>query len=107
MLKDTLTLERMTPEDIATARECLLRLLANDIAVGPWSDETQVRQTGCTINVKWTNKVSVSLNMNEGAANEFVVLMLKSPDVLWSLLMKLFDVNDDDLEALKAEATSA
>lgn len=104
MLNDSLTLERMTPGDIATARECLLRLLANDIAVGPWSDKTEVRQTGCSIHIKYGKRATVSLAMDGGGtSNEFVVLMLKSPDVLWSLLCKLFDVSDDDLETLKAE----
>lgn len=109
MLEDSLTLERMTPDDIATARECLRRLLANDIAIGAWSDKTEVRQTGCSIHVKYARKATVSLAMDGGGtSNEFVVLMLKSPDVLWSLLVKLFDVSDDDLETLKAEmATNA
>lgn len=106
MLTDSLTLERMSPEDIATARECMLRLLANDIAIGSWSDKTEVRQSGCSIHVKYAKKATVSLNMGGGGtSNEFVLLLLKSPDVLWSLLVKLFDVSDEDLEIMKAEAT--
>jgi hypothetical protein len=108
MLTDSMTLERMTADDIATARECLLRLLANDIAIGSWSDKTEVRQTGCSIHVKYAKKATVSLAMSGGGtSNEFVVLMLKSPDVLWALLVKLFDISDEDLEALKAGATDA
>lgn len=108
MLTDSMTLDRLTADDIATAQECLRRLLANDIAIGPWSDKTEVRQSGCSVHVKYGKKATVSLGMDGGGtSNEFVVLLLKSPDVLWSLLCKLFDVSDDDLDALKAEVTGA
>lgn len=105
MLNDSMTLEHMRPEDIATARECLIRLLRNDDAIGVWRDKTEIRQTGCTINVKYAKKATVSLEMGGGGtSNEFVVLMLKSPDVLWTLLCKLFAIGDGDMEALLAEA---
>lgn len=104
MLTDSMTLDRLKADDIAVARECMLRLLANDIAIGSWSDKTEVRQTGCSVHIKYSKKATVTLGMGDGGtSNEFVVLMLKSPDVLWTLLVKLFDVSDEDLEALKAE----
>lgn len=108
MLNDSMTLEQLTPEDIAVARECMLRLLRNDDAIGQWSDKTEIRQTGATINIKYKKKATVSLEMGGGGtSNEFVVLMLKSPDVLWTLLIKLFAVGDGDMEALLEEARAS
>lgn len=103
MLTDSMTLEHLTDHDIASARDCMLKLLRNDDAIGPWTDKTEVRQTGCSIHIKYGNKVPLKINGYSPAA-AFVLIMLQAPDKLWELLVKLFAVGDEDMAALLEEA---
>lgn len=103
MLTDSFTTEHFTPEDIAAARSVMLRLLKNDDQIPTWTDKCQVRDTGCQINIKYNGKATVSLD-GTGSSNAFVHIMLKSPDILWTLLVKLFGVADEDMPALLEEA---
>lgn len=106
MLTDSMTLEHVTPEDVAAARDCMLKLLRNDEVIGGWTDKTEVRQTGCSIHIKYGNKVPLKIR-GYSPASAFVLIMLQAPDQLWGLLVKLFAVGDDDMEALKKEALDA
>jgi len=103
MLTDSMTLEHLTPDDIAVIRSVMLKLLRNDDQIPQWTDKCQVRDTGCQINIKYKSKATVRLD-GTGSSNEFVHIMLKSPDILWTLLVKLFAVGDDDMAALLEEA---
>jgi len=102
-LSDSMTLEHLTAEDIAAARSCMLRLLKNDDLIPQWTDKCEIRDTGCQINIKYKSKATVRLD-GTGSSNAFVHILLKSPDLFWTLLVKLFDVGDDDMAALLEEA---
>lgn len=103
-MQDTLTLDHFTPEDVTALRKIMLQLLRNDELVGSWSHKTNVRQTGCSINVTYAHKVDVRLD-GKGVSDQFTAIMLQAPDQLWALLVKLFAVGDgEDMAALKAEA---
>ncbi len=103
LLTDSMTLEHFTPEDIAMTRDVMLKLLRNDDAIGNWTDKTNIRPTGCTINIRYGNKVDLQATGYSPAA-AFVLIMLQSPDKLWGLLVKLFAVGDEDMAALLEEA---
>lgn len=103
MLRDSLTLEHFSPEDIANLRGMMLTLLKNDLDVGKWTDKTEVRQTGCTIHIKYGKKAAVSLD-GRGSSNVFANILLKSPDIFFSILVKLFEVDEDDMPLLLEEA---
>jgi hypothetical protein len=106
MLKDSMTLEHLTPEDIAAARSIMLKLLKNDDQIPQWTDKCEVRDTGCAIHIKYKSKATVRLD-GTGSSNAFVHILLKSPDLFWTLLAKLFAVGDDDMAALLDEARAS
>jgi len=103
MLNDSMTLENLTPEDVATLRELMLQLLKSDDGAGAWKSKVNVRQMGCDIHISYANTQTVHLD-GMGTSNLFVDIMLQAPDQLWVLLVKLFDVGDEDTEALLEEA---
>ncbi len=103
MLSDSLTLEHFSSEDIANLRGMMLTLLRNDQEIGAWTDKTEVRQNGCTVHIKYGKKATVSLD-SKGLSNVFANILLKSPDLFFTVLIKLFEVDEEDMPALIEEA---
>lgn len=101
-----LTLDNFTNTDVQTLRTMMLQLLKNEDELGSVESNTNIRERGCTITVTYERKGIVSID-GRGSSNMYANITLKAPLQLWGVLAKLFDVGDDDFDALRDEYRAA